>query len=76
MKTLEEQRAYNREKTARHRARHREDCCPDNRRSCGKCVRGLLCARCNMGLGHFGDDPSIVESALSYLKGGGAGVVA
>jgi hypothetical protein len=30
-------------------------------------VRGLLCKRCNSALGHFQDNPEIVESALSYL---------
>ncbi len=30
-------------------------------------IRGLLCCRCNFGLGTFKDDPSILESAIRYL---------
>lgn len=34
----------------RHYVDHDHDCCK-GRKSCGKCVRGLLCARCNMFVG-------------------------
>ena len=30
-------------------------------------VRGILCHRCNQGLGHFNDDPRMVRDALRYL---------
>ncbi len=33
-------------------------------------VRGLLCARCNLGLGHFGDNIEGLRQALEYLEGG------
>lgn len=31
-------------------------------------VRGLLCRRCNQGLGKFEDNPELLEKAASYLK--------
>jgi hypothetical protein len=30
-------------------------------------IRGLLCDNCNKGLGHFRDDPAILEKAINYL---------
>ena len=32
-------------------------------------VRGLLCRKCNSGIGYLRDDPSIVRVALEYLGG-------
>jgi hypothetical protein len=45
---------------------HDHSCCPGSK-SCGKCVRGLLCRNCNFALGFFGDDPDVLVAALSYL---------
>jgi len=35
-----------------------------------KVIRGLLCAPCNAGLGHFRDNPDVLEAAINYLKSG------
>jgi hypothetical protein len=45
---------------------HDHTCCNGNN-SCGSCFRGLLCNRCNMGLGHFNDDPQLITKAIKYL---------
>ena len=46
---------------------HAHTCCP-GRKSCGKCVRGLLCRQCNLALGMLRDDPSTLRRALGYLE--------
>lgn len=45
---------------------HDHACCPAGR-SCGKCIRGLLCFRHNTGLGKFGDSVEGLLNALEYL---------
>jgi|ERR1035437_4401095 hypothetical protein len=33
-----------------------------------KIIRGVLCRLCNLGLGHFRDNPKILAAAIRYLK--------
>jgi hypothetical protein len=47
---------------------HDHQCCP-GKKSCGKCVRGILCSYCNAGLGFFREDESSLIKAVNYIKG-------
>lgn len=46
---------------------HDHSCC-DSPSSCGQCVRGILCRKCNSGLGYLNDDLSLLENAVAYMK--------
>lgn len=46
---------------------HNHACCAGPR-SCGKCVRGILCHQHNNGLSFFEDNPQALLGAFEYLK--------
>jgi len=46
---------------------HDHSCCPGNK-SCGKCIRGLLCHFCNTSLGGFKDNIENLKRAIQYLE--------
>jgi recombination endonuclease VII len=47
---------------------HDHSCCPGVK-SCGKCIRGVLCYTCNAAIGYFYDNPAILQKAIDYLGG-------
>ncbi len=47
---------------------HDHSCCPGER-SCGECVRGLLCTNCNLGIGYLKENVARLASAIRYLGG-------
>lgn len=51
---------------------HDHTCCPQAARSCGRCVRWLVCNRCNVLLAQANDDSELLRSiarALDVRKG-------
>jgi len=48
---------------------HDHSCCPGVR-SCGKCIRGILCNDCNNSIGRMKDDPARLRRAAEYLEQG------
>lgn len=45
---------------------HDHGCCPGSK-SCGGCIRGLLCGNCNLGIGQLKEDIGRLTSAIAYL---------
>ena len=48
--------------------------CIDHCHKTGK-IRGLLCSKCNHGIGLFGDDKAIIVSAVNYISHADTGLV-
>lgn len=46
---------------------HDHEHCPPLH-ACQICIRGLLCDKCNRGMGLFGDSIEVLERAIGYLK--------
>ncbi len=46
---------------------HNRSCC-SGAKSCGKCVRALLCHHCNSALGGFKDSPALLRAAAAYIE--------
>jgi hypothetical protein len=46
---------------------HDHECC-EGKRSCGDCIRGLLCGNCNTALGLVGDDTELLAKMIEYIK--------
>lgn len=46
---------------------HDHACCPSES-SCGACIRGVLCFRCNTALGLLGDSVKTITRALRYVS--------
>jgi hypothetical protein len=44
---------------------HDHSCC--NHRSCGKCVRGVLCSSCNTAIGMLKEDPEVIDRIKEYI---------
>lgn len=47
---------------------HDHNCCPGSAESCGACVRGVLCRRCNRGVGMFQDSIFNIMNAIRYIQ--------
>ena len=52
---------------------HDHACCKPqgkggHEKTCGKCVRGVLCQNCNAALGAFRDDTELIAKAIKYLE--------
>lgn len=46
---------------------HNHSCCK-GQRSCGKCIRGILCNQCNTALGLLQDSRQKIKNLLQYIK--------
>lgn len=46
---------------------HDHSCCPEAK-TCGKCVRGLLCNKCTLFIGFIEVNPKLFDQANDYLQ--------
>jgi hypothetical protein len=46
---------------------HDHNCCAGEK-SCGQCVRGLICSTCNTAAGLMRDDPRLARSLADYME--------
>lgn len=46
---------------------HDHACCP-KAYTCGMCVRGVLCRRCNIAIGMLNEDPELLIAASIYVS--------
>lgn len=51
----------------KHESNFSKNLAVDHNHKTGK-VRGLLCKNCNIGIGHFKDDISLINNAIEYLN--------
>jgi hypothetical protein len=47
---------------------HDHSCCNVSRRSCGNCIRGLLCHNCNTALGLMKDNKESILLLVEYIS--------
>ena len=47
---------------------HDPSCCPTRSRTCGACVRGLLCRNCNIALGITDNNIQRLQGMIRYLQ--------
>lgn len=47
---------------------HDHKCCPESGRSCGRCIRDLLCGNCNSVLGLCADNPDLIRDLANYVE--------
>lgn len=56
------------EESIRWHTDHDHSCCPPDKKTCGKCVRGILCNRCNQAIGLLKEKAENFQNAMEYLS--------
>ena len=47
---------------------HDHSCCQDTSKSCGKCIRGILCNKCNTAEGMLNSDRLLARRMVEYIE--------